>query len=975
MNKRSVVLTVALICLVAAALQAHIINVPADSSTIQSGINGAANGDTVMIAPGTYYEFEIDFLGKDIVVMGTDPDDFSIVESTVVDGDSLGSVFWFVSGEDSTSVLAGLTIRGGFADKGGGIFCEESSPTISRNIITENVVLSAGGGMIIRNNADATIVDNIITDNEAGISGGGIRCENSTSILIKNNLITNNWAGSHGGGISTHIANPTIIINNTITDNTVDFVNGGGGLTCTYSPFVTNCIIWNNSPRQISGDPRITYTDIEGYMVGEGNIDEDPLFVDPVTNDYHLQQDPPQPGVINPCVDTGDPSSSMIIGTTRTDSIMDFGIVDMGYHYPIEITGNLPPSALFDWTPANPEPGDTVYFDASASYDLDGTLVLYEWDWESDGTYDESASEPTASHVWTLPDTYTVTLRVTDNDSAQGTQTETVMVFSQTIYVPDDYPTIQDAIDIARGGDAVVVRPGTYVENIDFLGKGITVRSETGPDSTIIDGNQAGSVVIFGTTEGPESILQGFTIRNGQASNGGGIYCNGSSPTITENIIRSNSVSVSGGGIYNNESSPTISANVITENSAVAGGGGLFFTACDSSTITDNVISENVSMEPEAGGGISLYRSTLIIDNCVIDNNVFAGISCFCCNPSDPFSTIILVNSSVTGNIGSGIAGCNLHTEITNCVISDNTWNGLYSYVYTWSTTNSSRGNRIENTIISDNEGTGLVGGGNWFGTSFNLINSILVGNGSGSCGGVEVLWSGVYFTNSIVWGNSGYQACGWGDEDGGSNLTFEYSDVQDGLGGVYEDGWGRLYWLDGMIEEDPLFFNPDHGAYQLVLSSPCIDTGDPSIPDACLPPGRDGPRSDMGVYGGANNDGWLENSIDLLLFPQDSLSIPAGGTLSFTSIIWNSTNNAISGDYWLSVILPNLNEIIIPERFLNHSNPLSRQISPHKSANFISEVMIPGGAPPGSYSLIGRIGNYPDRVIDEEVFDFEVVE
>ena len=56
-----------------------------------------------------------------------------------------------------------------------------------------------------------------------------------------------------------------------------------------------------------------------------------------------------------------------------------------------------------------------------------------------------------------------------------------------TIYVPDDYPTIQGAINAAVDFDTIIVRPGTYVENIDFAGKAITVKSEDGPDVTVID--------------------------------------------------------------------------------------------------------------------------------------------------------------------------------------------------------------------------------------------------------------------------------------------------------------------------------------------------------------------------------------------------------------------------------------------------------------------------------------------------------
>src|SRR5215467_7528831 len=110
-----------------------------------------------------------------------------------------------------------------------------------------------------------------------------------------------------------------------------------------------------------------------------------------------------------------------------------------------------------------------------------------------------------------------------------------------TVHVPADQPTIQGAISAASTGDTVQVAPGTYIENLNFLGKAIRVTSEQGPDVTIIDGNQAGSVVTFASGEGRQSVLHGFKLRNGNASasasQGGGIRIGNSSPTITGNFI------------------------------------------------------------------------------------------------------------------------------------------------------------------------------------------------------------------------------------------------------------------------------------------------------------------------------------------------------------------------------------------------------------------------------------------------------
>ena len=96
--------------------------------------------------------------------------------------------------------------------------------------------------------------------------------------------------------------------------------------------------------------------------------------------------------------------------------------------------------------------------------------------------------------------------------------------------VPGTYATIQAAIDAAAAGDEVRVAPGTYVECIDFRGKGIRVFSTGGAAVTVIDGGRLGSVVTFATQEGLDAVLEGFTVTNGAGTNlGNATYGGGSS--------------------------------------------------------------------------------------------------------------------------------------------------------------------------------------------------------------------------------------------------------------------------------------------------------------------------------------------------------------------------------------------------------------------------------------------------------------
>ena len=199
-----------------------------------------------------------------------------------------------------------------------------------------------------------------------------------------------------------------------------------------------------------------------------------------------------------------------------------------------------------------------------------------------------------------------------------------------TIRVPADKATIQAAIDAGNDGDTVLVSPGTYLENIDFKGKVITVTSSGGPQDTIIDGNNAGPVVSFGSGEWNSSVLNGFTIRKGREggayspSGGGGISVIGSSPTISNNRITDNTA-CEGAGIYLYGASPIVRNNVISGNRTSGctggGGGGIAIWWGTFAEIIDNEISYN-DAGPDDGGGIALTGAgSPVIRGNVIKNN------------------------------------------------------------------------------------------------------------------------------------------------------------------------------------------------------------------------------------------------------------------------------------------------------------------------------------------------------------------
>ena len=198
--------------------------------------------------------------------------------------------------------------------------------------------------------------------------------------------------------------------------------------------------------------------------------------------------------------------------------------------------------------------------------------------------------------------------------------------------VPADYPTVQQAMAAAVDGDTVLIAPGTYFETINFLGKAITVTSESGPQVTIIDGQQAGSVVRFVSGEGPASVLSNLTIRNGYVSDpghsGGGIFILLSSPTIKGNIISDNAVEFDGGGMRISGGAPVILGNTVTNNRACHGAG--IFLQYGSALIQNNTVTNNRSNQcstATTGAGINIAggSGTQILYNLIANNFASGG--------------------------------------------------------------------------------------------------------------------------------------------------------------------------------------------------------------------------------------------------------------------------------------------------------------------------------------------------------------
>ena len=219
----------------------------------------------------------------------------------------------------SSPSFENVTVSGNSARNGGGIYCNASSPSLSNVTISGNTAFNgSGGGLNCYSDSYASLVNVTISGNSASLHGGGISC-NYSSPSLEYVTISDNSTNHDGGGIWCNASSPSLQ-NVTITGNTAS--RDGGGIFCDYgsSPSLTNSILWNDLPEEIyiqSGSVTATYSDIQGGWTGTGNIEEDPLFVDPGYGDYHLQS-------TSPCIDTGDPALPLDPDGT---------IADMGAYY------------------------------------------------------------------------------------------------------------------------------------------------------------------------------------------------------------------------------------------------------------------------------------------------------------------------------------------------------------------------------------------------------------------------------------------------------------------------------------------------------------------------------------------------------------------------------------------------------------------------------------------------------------------
>jgi predicted outer membrane repeat protein len=311
----------------------------------------------VLVWPGVYYENIQWPETNGIKLIGVNK------ENCIIDGGGTSSVityqFWGVF-QDSTNVIKNFTIQNGAYTQGAGIRLTSENQFILENLIikdnhqhgapnsdfTKNgrYFIEGGGGIALDNNSSPIIRNVQIINNSAEYDGAGLFAYENSKPTLTNVLIANNNTSTSGGGIACECLSAISLTNVSIINNTS--IENGGGVFIYSGPDTSvrsvNSIFWNNLPEEIyfsedgsiSNFVTISYSDIQGGEEGivlnefgvvnwlEGNIDDEPMFVDFANNDFHLLEN-------SPCIDAGDPNYPLDPDGT---------ISDMGAYYYNQLT-------------------------------------------------------------------------------------------------------------------------------------------------------------------------------------------------------------------------------------------------------------------------------------------------------------------------------------------------------------------------------------------------------------------------------------------------------------------------------------------------------------------------------------------------------------------------------------------------------------------------------------------------------------
>ena len=237
---------------------------------------------------------------------------------------------------------------------------------------------------------------------------------------------------------------------------------------------------------------------------------------------------------------------------------------------------------------------------------------------------------------------------------------------SPTCQAPDGpKATIQAAINAAVSGDEVIVAPGTYPETVDLDGKAIVLRSAGGAEVTIIHGNDIRDGVLCTSGEGPDTVVEGFTITHARDTGyAGGMLISNASPTVRDCIFSSNVGDLGGGVLAENGSHPRIEGCLFIGNEGAAGAGAIGVRQDSVPVVVDCDMVGNAG----AVGAIVSASSGLVVVNCRINENVSSHLATTVTGSATWVGTAVSRNEP--GSVDPGIYAVTDTVEAVHCTFT-----------------------------------------------------------------------------------------------------------------------------------------------------------------------------------------------------------------------------------------------------------------------------------------------------------------
>ncbi len=358
-----------------------------------------------------------------------------------------------------------------------------------------------------------------------------------------------------------------------------------------------------------------------------------------------------------------------------------------------------------------------------------------------------------------------------------------------TIRVPSESSTIAQAIMNSVGGDTIIVAAGTYSgtgsHDLDFAGKNLLLKSEDGPEATILDGSNTYRIYIAQTSEWRTTRIQGFTFRNGQRQESWGLTGMvklTSSATINfDNMIFEGGNASNGAAIHIKDGARGVFTDCVFRNNTATNKGAVYVEG-GSSEFNNCLFEDNTALE---GAAIHQSKGSVVANSCTFRNNSGGVIFAF-------WNSSVNVSDSIfQGN--SGLAGVAVRLQnassltMTNCLVTDNI-----------ATANWTGG-----VIAADDGGFDLVG--------CTFANNTCA---DASNGAVDDRHDGSTITNCVIWGTKvgmGTVRCEtvtcsliFGNEGGDTSPCIDLT-------------------ANGNLQTDPGFCDPGGGDYRIAGNSPCL--------------------------------------------------------------------------------------------------------------------------------------------------------